>query len=125
MLNWNSRKNAYTSGFLLFFAAVGGVWTALYISTIVQFKATSVIDAAIFVYWLLPTILAILCLVALKFKQLAIVVLWISAGFWLIVSGGELIEGDAIKPNVVLIMLAFALAVASLAHLVAIKIVKK
>jgi len=125
MLNWNSNKNKFTTSFLLFFAVFGGVWTALYIATIVQFKATSILDVVIFVYWLLPTILTVLCLAALKYRQMASAILWICACYWLLISAGELIESNAIQPNIVLIVLAFVFSVTSLAHLVAAKIVEQ
>jgi len=124
MLNWNSRKNVFTTSFLLVFAAFGGMWTALYLSAIVQFKATSVIDAAILLYWLLPTILAILCVVALKYKNMASAILWICACFWLFVCGGELMEGNAIQPNTVTIVLGLIISAATLVHLVAIRMAK-
>jgi hypothetical protein len=119
MSNLKYRKEFLTKIFLLLYFLLGAVWFYLYSRIVFGADVTlsSFSDLLMAVYWFLPSILALVALLALIFRKAVRFTLWICSLFWIFLSIGELMEGKPVNPGAIQIWAAAILSLACIGYL--------
>ena len=97
------------------FACVGLGWSALYLRPPdgVSFELTCRFDVVVVAFILAPLALAVLALVGVAFTGVTRVALWVNSAAWLLLGGGELLEGPPFLPSIAPLVGVVVLAVTS------------
>ncbi len=116
MLISKLAANIKTSILLAVFSVVGFLWSIFVVLPQIfvfnlEFK---VIDLLIVFYVSLPIVFTVVSLVSIYNKKKISFVFWVSFTFWMLICGGELLEGKPYNPNfyslIVIVIISIALA---------------